>query len=91
VKSVSDQLNFDVADKTCGSCEFKGEGSCIITRWHRRKSKANSVACSEYVEDLSQEPLETVTLRELGFVPDPTVGHELQLLGFVNTTMEVGN
>jgi len=88
---INDQLNFDVAGKTCGDCVFASEQGCIITRWHRRKVTDKSVACSEYVGDLPQEPLVTMTLRELGFKPDPKAGQHLQLLGFRNTTIELGD
>ena len=80
-----------VSGKTCGTCEMIRGGECIITRYNRRSVTENTAACNEYSEDLTLQPMKEMTLRELGFTPDPTVGRGLQLLGFVNGTLKIGD
>lgn len=76
--------------RPAGLAGFYYYGACIITRTKRWKVTPGTYACDEHSEDESQRPLKTLTLRELGFRPEPLVGRELQLLGFRNTTIEIG-
>ena len=85
------QIEIRLTDETCGNCEFISWGECIITRTKRWKVTPGTYACNEYSEDESQQPLIEMTLEELGFRSDPTVGRELHLLGFRNTTIKVGD
>lgn len=84
------QMDLMVSGKTCGTCEFIRPGECIITRHNRRKITQGSVACNDYAEDLSLEPMKIMTLKEMGFESDPKAGDSLQSLGFRDTTIEIG-
>lgn len=88
---MNEQMDLWLAKLTCGTCELIRGGECIKTRYHRRKVILESSACSDYREDISQRPLKTVTLRELGFRPDPKVGRSLQLLGSQNSKLKIGD
>lgn len=87
---MSDQMDLWLATLTCGTCGLTGGGSCLKTRYHRRKVPPELLACTDYREDLSQRPLKIMTLRELGFRPEPKVSGSLQLLGFRDSNLKIG-
>jgi len=85
------QIEIRLTDENCGTCEFFYYWECILTRRKRWKVTPETYACDEHSEDESQKPLETLTLRELGFRPDPSVGLSLQLLGFRDSNLKIGD